>query len=82
MGDNKIWYLVELTDGFRGSLKPNTTRKLTLKYTRLTLLLMVSPKNAGINYKQTFFPFSKKNSLIILLGLVGHYDLEFHQMNV
>ena len=36
----------------------------------------------GINYKETFSPVSKKDSLRIVLALVTHFDIELHQMDV
>ncbi|RVW72540.1 Retrovirus-related Pol polyprotein from transposon TNT 1-94 [Vitis vinifera] len=36
----------------------------------------------GINYKDTFSPVSKKDSLRIIMALVAHFDLELHQMDV
>ena len=36
----------------------------------------------GIDYKETFSPVSKKDSLRIVLALMAHYDLEIHQMDV
>ena len=36
----------------------------------------------GINYKETFSPVSKKDSLRIILALVAHFDLELQQMDV
>ena len=61
-----------------GSSRPNTTRKVTLKDTRLAFLLKDSPIKDDINYKGTFSPVS----LRIVLALVAHYDLEFHQIVV
>ena len=36
----------------------------------------------GIDYKDTFSPVSKKDSLRIIMALVAHFDLELHQMVV
>ncbi|GJQ90258.1 putative zinc finger, CCHC-type containing protein [Tanacetum coccineum] len=36
----------------------------------------------GIDYKETFFPVSRKDSLRIVMALVAHFDLELHQMDV
>ena len=35
-----------------------------------------------INYKETFYSVSSKDSLRIVMALITHYDLELHQMNV
>jgi hypothetical protein len=35
-----------------------------------------------INYNETFYPISCKDSLRIIMALVAHYDLELHQMDV
>ena len=39
-------------------------------------------QKGGIDYNETFFPVSKKDSLRIIMALVGHYDLELHQIDV
>ena len=36
----------------------------------------------GIYYNETFSPISCKDSFIIIMVLVVHYDLELHQMDV
>jgi len=36
----------------------------------------------GIHYNETFSSVSCKNSFIIVMALVAHYDLELHQMDV
>jgi hypothetical protein len=36
----------------------------------------------GIDYTETFSLVSCKDSLIIIMALVAHYDLELHQMDV
>jgi hypothetical protein len=35
-----------------------------------------------IDYHETFSPFSTKDSFKIIMALVAHFDLEFHQMDV
>ena len=39
-------------------------------------------QSEGIDYNETFSPVSCKNSFIIIMALVAHYDLELHQMDV
>nr|GEY99608.1 integrase core domain, putative [Tanacetum cinerariifolium] len=36
----------------------------------------------GVDYKETFSPVSRKDSLRIVMALVAHFDLELHQMDV
>ena len=36
----------------------------------------------GIDYNKTFSPVSCKDSFIIIMALVAHYDLELHQMDI
>jgi len=36
----------------------------------------------GIDYKKTFPPIFKKDSLRIIMVIIVHYDLELHQMDV
>ena len=36
----------------------------------------------GINFKEVFSPVSTKDSLLINLDIVAHFDLELYQMDV
>lgn len=36
----------------------------------------------GVDYKETFSPVSRKDSLRIIMALYAHFDLELHQMDV
>ena len=36
----------------------------------------------GIDYNETFSPISTKDSFMIIMALVAHYDMELHQMDV
>lgn len=39
-------------------------------------------QKAGINFNEVFAPVVKHCSIIILMGLVNHFDLELHQLDV
>ena len=39
-------------------------------------------KKEGIDFKETFSPVSTNDSFRIIMGLVVHYDIELHQMDV
>jgi hypothetical protein len=39
-------------------------------------------QKGGIDYRETFSPVSKKDSLRIIMALFAHYDLELHHMDV
>ena len=36
----------------------------------------------GIDFKESLFPMSTKDSLCIIMAIVAHFDLELHQMDV
>ena len=87
MGDNKVWDLVELPKGFKtiGSkwiFKTKRDSKGNIERYKARLVAKGFTQKDGIDYKETFSPVSKKDSLIIVLALVAHYDLELHQMDV
>ena len=64
-----------------GFLRPNATQKAISNDIKPDLWPKVSQKG-GIDYKETFSPVSKKDSLRIIMALVAHFDLELHQMDV
>ena len=39
-------------------------------------------RKEGIDFKDTFSLVSTKDSFRIIMALVGHYDMELHQMDV
>ena len=57
-----------------GSLRPNVTQLARLIAKGFT-------QEDGIDYKETFSPVSRKDSLRTIMTLVTHYDLELHQMD-
>ena len=36
----------------------------------------------GIDFTETFFPVSTKDSLCIIMAIVAHFDFKLHQMDV
>jgi len=80
MDDNKVWDLVEL---------PNGAKQVGCKWVYKTkhdskdnIEKYKSRLVAGIDYKETFSPVSKKDSLRIIMAMVAHFDLELHQIDV
>jgi len=65
-----------------GFLKPSMTQTAILKRYKARLVAKGYTQKDGIDYKETFSPVSKKDSLRIIMALVAHYDLELHQMDV
>ncbi|KAL8161807.1 hypothetical protein V2J09_013296 [Rumex salicifolius] len=87
MSDNNVWDLVELPKGVKtiGSkwvYKTKRDSKGNVERYKARLVAKGFTQKDGIDYKETFAPVSKKDSLRIVLALVAHYDLELHQMNV
>ena len=87
MDDNHVWDLVELPDGFKTIgckwvYKTKRDSKGKPERRKSRLVAKGFTQKDGIDYKETFSPVSKKDSLRIVLALVAHYDLELHQMDV
>ena len=87
MSDNQVWDLVELPEGSKQVsckwvFKTKRDSKGNIKRYKARLVAKGYTQKDGIDYKETFSPVSKKDSLRIILALVAHYDLELHQMDV
>jgi len=84
---NKVWDLVQLPEsskriGCRWVFKTKRDSNGNIERYKARLVAKGYTQKGGIDYKETFSPVSKKDSLRIVLALVAHYDLELHQMDV
>ncbi|KAK9100155.1 hypothetical protein Scep_023585 [Stephania cephalantha] len=87
MSSNDVWDLVELPKGAKaiGCKWIFKTKKDSLGNIEIYKAGLVAKgftQKEGIDYKETFSPVSKKDSLRIILALVAHFDFELQQMDV
>ncbi|RYA37718.1 hypothetical protein DD606_26240 [Enterobacter cloacae complex sp. GF14B] len=84
---NQTWKLVWLPKGkkvlpckwvYKQKITPHDNKP---KY-KARLVAKGFTQKEGIDYKETFSPVSKKDSLRIILALVAHFDLELQQIDV
>nr|GEW22845.1 putative zinc finger, CCHC-type [Tanacetum cinerariifolium] len=87
MSKNNVWKLAELPKGaklvgckwvYKTKLEPNGNVE---RYKALLVAKGYTQKE-GIDYKDTFSPVSRKDSLRIVMSLVAHFNLELHQIDV
>uniref|UniRef100_A0A2P2MWM4 Retrovirus-related Pol polyprotein from transposon TNT 1-94 n=1 Tax=Rhizophora mucronata TaxID=61149 RepID=A0A2P2MWM4_RHIMU len=87
MDVNQIWELVELPEGskrvgYKWVFKTKRNSKGNIKRYKARLVAKSFTQRDGIDYKETFSPIFKKDSLRIIMALVAQNDLELHQMDV
>ena len=87
MDVNQVWELIELPErskrvGCKWVFKTKRDSKGNIERYKARLVAKGYTQKDGIDYKETFSPVSKKDSLRIIMALVAHYDLELHQMDV
>ncbi|CAH9072186.1 unnamed protein product [Cuscuta epithymum] len=87
MYDNKVWELVMLPDGSKRVgckwvFKTKRDSNGNIERYKVRLVAKGFTQKHGIDYKETFSPVSKKDSLRVVMALVAHFDLELHQMDV
>ncbi|KAA0047436.1 Retrovirus-related Pol polyprotein from transposon TNT 1-94 [Cucumis melo var. makuwa] len=85
--DNEVWDFVELPKeskriGCKWVFKTKRDSNGNIERYKARLVAKGYTQKDGIDYKETFSPVSKKDSLRIIMALVAHYDLELHQMDV
>ena len=83
MASNQVWDLVELPDGIKaiGCKWVFKTKKDSLDNIERHKAILVAKgfnQREGIDYKETFSPVSKKDSLRIIMALVAHFDFALH----
>ena len=87
MADNNVWEMTELPKdskrvGCKWVFKTKRDSKGNVERYKARLVAKGYTQKDGIDYKETFSPVSRKDSLRIVMALVAHFDLELHQMDV
>jgi len=87
MSNNNIWDLEEIlngakTVGCKWVYKMKCDSKGNVERYKVRLVAKGFTQREAIDYNETFSPISCKDSFIIIMALVAHFDLELHQMDV
>ena len=87
MDDNNVWEMTELPKyskrvGCKWVFKTKRDSKGNVERYKARLVAKGYTQKDGIDYKESFSPVSRNDSLRIVMALVAHFDLELHQMDV
>ncbi|KAH9714963.1 Integrase catalytic domain-containing protein [Citrus sinensis] len=87
MYHNGVWDLVELPDGCRPIgckwvFKTKRDARGQVERYKARLVAKGFSQREGIDYTETYYPVSTKDSFRIIMALVAHFNLELHQMDV
>ena len=87
MSQNKVWSLVILSDGCipigcKWVFKTKRDDKGKVERYKARLMVKSYSQREGIDFKETLSLVSTKDSLRIIVAIVAHFDLEFHQIDV
>ena len=83
MKDNDVWDLILLLEGTKPIgckwiFKTKRDSKGNMERYKTCLVVKGFTQIKGIDYKETFSPVSSKDSFMIIMALVVHFDLELH----
>ena len=87
MKNNDVWDLVPLPKGTKPIgckwiFKIKRNPKGNVKKYKVRHITKGIVQEEGIDYKETFFPISSKDSFRIIMTLVAHFNLVLYQMIV
>ena len=87
MSTNKVWDLVEISDGVKlvgckWVYKTKRDSKGKVERFKARLVAKGFTQKEGIDYNETFSPVSTKDSFRVVMALVAHFDMKLHQMDV
>ena len=82
-----VWELVELPEGHKPIgckwvYKTKRDPKGKIEKFKARLVAKGFTQREGVDYEATFSPVSSKDSFIVIMALVAHFDMELHQMDV
>ena len=85
--DNDVWDLVALPESIipianKRIFKTKKDSNGNVERFKAYIVVQGFTQIEGIDYKETFSVVSSKDSFMIIMELVAHFDLELHQMNV
>jgi hypothetical protein len=87
ISSNKVWDLVGIPDGVKPVgckwvYKVKSDSKGNVDKFKARLVAKGYTQVEGKDYNETFSLVSTKDSFRIVMALVGHFDMELHQMDV
>ena len=87
MGDNQVWNLVDLPDGFKAIeckwiYKKKIDMDGNVHIHKARLVAKGYQQVQGVDYDETFSPVAMLKSIRIILAIAAHFDYEIWQMDV